>query len=109
MSKGALEILMLPRVIALIALALLNSPTAPAQSKEHSPDDLLARLSYTSTWDLNEERSPQICFALYRDGYYRMSRKSRKTQGWHSSGPDGTDGLEGTLPRGQLPHLRTLL
>ena len=96
---------MLPRIIALIAaLALLNSPAAPAQSKEHSPDDLLARLSYSSTyvWDLNEQRSPQICFALYRDGYYRISRRSRKT-------PDGTETLQGTLSPDQLVRLGTLI
>lgn len=93
------------RVIVLIAaLALLNSPTASAQAKEHSPDDLLARLSYSSTyvWDVNQDRSPQICFALYRDGYYRMSRKSRKTQ-------DGTETLQGKLSQDQLTRLRTLL
>jgi hypothetical protein len=96
---------MLPHVIALIAtLALLNSPTAPAQSKEHRADDLLARLSYSSTyvWDLHQDRSPQICFALYRDGYYRLSRKSRNA-------PGGTENLQGTLSPDQLTRLRTLL
>jgi hypothetical protein len=105
MSKAASEVLMLPRVIALIAaLGFLNSATAPAQSKEHNPGDLLARLSYNSTyvWDVSEERSPQICFALYRDGHYRISRKSRRTQG-------GVETLQGTLSPDQLIRLRTLL
>jgi hypothetical protein len=94
-----------PLVLALIgALALLNSPTAPPQSKEHPADDLVARLSYGSTyfWDQNQDRSPQICFALYRDGYYRLSRKSR-------SAPDGTESLQGTLSSDQLARIRTLL
>ncbi|MFZ0297190.1 MAG: hypothetical protein WAM13_02455 [Candidatus Sulfotelmatobacter sp.] len=95
---------MLPRTIAmLVALALLNAP-APAQSKEHTPDDLLARLSYNSTyvWDVSENRSPQICFALYRDGYFRISRRSRRVQ-------DGTESLQGTLPQDQLARVQTLL
>jgi hypothetical protein len=81
-TKGTSEVLMRHRVIVLIAaLALLNSPTAPAQSKEHSPDDLLARLSYSSTyfWDVNEGRSPQNCLALYHipsDGRRDQSRLS---------------------------------
>ncbi|MGA9542546.1 MAG: hypothetical protein WBQ85_03205 [Candidatus Sulfotelmatobacter sp.] len=96
---------MLPRTIAMLAaLAFLSAPAAPAQSKEHNPDDLLARLSYNSTyvWDVSEARSPQICFALYRDGYFRISRRSRQVQ-------DGTESLQGTLPQDQLARLRTLL
>jgi len=96
---------MLPRSIAMLAaLAFLNAPAAPAQTKEHSPDDLLARLSYNSTyvWDVSDDRSPQICFALYRDGYFRISRRSRQAQ-------DGTVSLQGTLPPDQLTRFRTLL
>lgn len=96
---------MRPRVVLLFAsLALLNLPTASAQSKEHSPDDLLARLRYSSTyvWDVNQDRSPQICFALYRDGYYRLAKKSRKAQ-------DGTESFQGTLSSDQLTHVRTML
>lgn len=96
---------MLSRTIAMLAaLAFLNAPAAPAQSKEHTPDDLLARLSYNSTyvWDVSQDRSPQICFALYRDGYFRISRKSRQV-------PDGTESLQGTLPPDQLTRFRTLL
>ncbi|MGB6480174.1 MAG: hypothetical protein WBF15_13850, partial [Candidatus Sulfotelmatobacter sp.] len=96
---------MLLRTIAMLAaLAFLSAPAAPAQSKEHNPDDLLARLSYNSTyvWDVSEARSPQICFALYRDGYFRISRRSRQVQ-------DGTESLQGTLPQDQLARLRTLL
>src|SRR5580693_2514572 len=96
---------MLPRTIAMLAaLAFLHVPAAPAQAKEHTPDDLLARLSYNSTyvWDVSEDRSPQICFALYRDGYFRISRRSRQVQ-------DGTESLQGTLPPDQLARVRTLL
>jgi hypothetical protein len=105
MFKSVSEVLMLPRIVAMIAaLALLNAPAAPAQSKEHTPDDLLARLSYNSTyvWDVSQDRSPQICFALYRDGYFRISRRSRQTTG-------GTESLQGTLPPDQLARVRTLL
>jgi hypothetical protein len=96
---------MLPRIIAMLAaLAFLSAPAAPAQSKEHTPDDLIARLSYNSTyvWDVSEDRSPQICFAVYRDGYFRISRRSRQVQ-------DGTESLQGTLPPDQLTRFRTLL
>jgi hypothetical protein len=96
---------MLPRVIALIAaFAFLNSSAASAQSKEHSSDDLLARLSYSSTYlrDVNDDHSQQICFVLYRDGYYRITGKIRNTQ-------DGVENLQGTLSPEQLTRLRTLL
>ena len=96
---------MLPRVIVLIAaFAFLNSPTSSAQSKEHSTDDLLARLSSSSTYlrDVNDNHSQQICFVLYRDGYYRIAGKIRNTQ-------DGVENLQGTLSPEQLTRLRTLL
>jgi hypothetical protein len=96
---------MLPRTIAMLAaLAFLNAAAAPAQSKEHSPDDLVARLSYSSTyvWDVSDDHSPQICFALYGDGYFRISRRSRQAQ-------DGTESLQGTLSSDQLTRFRMLL
>src|SRR5216683_6948706 len=62
------------------ALILLISGSAFAQSRTHSPDHLLARLSYSGggvvDWR-HEQGNPQICFALYRSGYYRVSRLTK--------------------------------
>jgi hypothetical protein len=105
MSKSVSEVQMLPRIIAMLAvLTFLNAPPATAQSKDHAPDDLLARLSYNSTyfWDVSEDRSPQICFALYGDGYFRILKRSSRVQ-------DGTESLQGTLPPDQVTRFRTLL
>jgi hypothetical protein len=68
--------------------------SAPAQSVDHSPGSLLARLSHSGAFV-----SPQVCFALYRDGYYRVLRMTR----------DGTESLQGTLPQDELIRLRTML
>ncbi len=96
---------MLLRITALIAtLALLNPSTAPAKSKEHGPDGLLARLSYSRTG--MEGPSPNICFAVYSDGYYRMIRRSTA---FVRHGDDGLEVLEGTLSQDQLVRLGTLL
>jgi hypothetical protein len=83
-------------------LTLLTSGIALPQSNQHSPDRLLARLSYSSTYaiDWREERGyPQVCFALYRNGYYQISRL---TEG-------GTETLQGTLPQDRLLRLGRML
>jgi hypothetical protein len=97
------EVSMLPRVTALIAaLTLLCSSATPVQTKEHSPDSLLARLSYHSTYGVDwreQQDSPRICFALYRSGYYRILRVTE----------DGTKSLHGTLPRDELLRVGGML
>ena len=94
---------MLPGVTFLIAaLTVLYSSVAPAQSKEHSPDGLLARLSYHSTYGVDwreQQHSPRICFALYRSGHYGISRVTK----------DGTESLQGTLPQDELLRVGRML
>jgi hypothetical protein len=83
-------------------LVLLISGAALGQSGTHNPDGLLARLSYRSGHfiDWRQERgNPQICFALYRSGYYRVSRLTEK----------GTETLQGALAEDQAIRLRNVL
>lgn len=90
---------MRPQITMLVAtVALFTSGIASAQSNQHSPDSLLARLSYSSTYVIDwrgEKGYPQVCFALYRSGYYQVSRM---TEG-------GTETLQGTLSQDQLLRL----
>jgi hypothetical protein len=87
---------------AVVSLISLISGFACAQSRTHGPDRLLARLSYTGgrvvDWK-REQGNPQICFALYRSGYYRVTRL---TEG-------GKETLQGTLSEDQVTHLRSML
>jgi hypothetical protein len=87
---------MRPQITMLVATLTLFSPgIASAQSNQHGPDSLFARLSYSSTYGIDwrvEKGSPQVCLALYRNGYYQISRM---TEG-------GTETLQGTLSRDQL-------
>jgi hypothetical protein len=46
-----------------------------------------------------EQGNPQICFALYRSGYYRVSRLTEK----------GTETLQGTLSEDQVLRFRSML
>ncbi len=86
----------------LISLISFISGFACAQSRTHGPDRLLARLSYSGghvvDWR-HEQGNPQICFALYRSGHYRVSRL---TEG-------GTETLQGTLPEDQVTPFRSML
>ena len=71
---------MLPRVIVLIAaFAFLNSPTSSAQSKEHSSDDLLARVSYSSTLFAGCERQ-SFATDLFRSVPRRVLPHSRENK-----------------------------
>jgi hypothetical protein len=83
-------------------LILLISGSAFAQSGTHGPDHLFARLSYSGGHVVDwrrEQGNPQICFALYRSGYYRVSRM---TEG-------GTETLQGTLSEDQVIRFRSML
>lgn len=95
---------MLLRVTTLLAsLVLLTSGFAPAQSIErHRTYGLLARLSYTSTYFVDwrdQDTSPQVCFALYQDRHYRVTRMKEH----------GTESLQGTLSREQVVRLTKML
>jgi len=84
------------------ALILLISGFTAAQSATHRPDSLFARLSYSSGHMVDwrrEQGNPQICFALYRSGYYRVSRLTER----------GTETLQGTLAEDQVLRLRSVL
>src|SRR5882724_11314840 len=66
--------------------ARLNGSLNGRQSNEQTPNNLLARLSYDSTYVTEERGQPhlsrdfsRICFEVYRDGRYR-------TSGWRWAG-----------------------
>ncbi len=86
-----------------IILSLLVSATCLAQlSNGDSGAQLLTRISYRSTYGMDwreQQGSPQICFALYRSGYYRLSKV---TEG-------GTQGFHGTLSKDQVSLVGKML
>jgi len=100
---------MRPQAITLgTTMMLLISTLAFAQSRTqgHDPDQhndrLFARLSYSSGHIVDwrqEQGNPQICFALYRSGYYRVSRLTER----------GTETLQGTLSEDQVLRFRGML
>jgi hypothetical protein len=75
-------------LIAIIA-TLVTSPSFAQNSGTNDENaTLVARLSYNSTWfvSADQKTSPRICFAVFKDGHYRMLRrtadgKSRRLQG----------------------------
>jgi hypothetical protein len=84
----------------LAILILFASAVASTQSRELDSDRLLARVSYNvgpSVIDPEAQDYPQACFALYRGGYYQISRE------------DGAEPLQGTLSRRQRSDLGKML
>jgi len=83
-------------------LTFLISGFAFAQSGTDRTDSLFARLSYSRgrmvDWR-QEQGNAQSCFALYRSGYYRVSRLTEK----------GTETLQGTLSEDQVLRFRSML
>src|SRR5438552_12269501 len=76
----------------------LNGP----QSNAQTPNNLLARLSYDSTYVTEERGQPhfsRVCFEVYRDGRYRISRMALGR----------TENLRGTLSEEQLSNVGSLL
>jgi hypothetical protein len=76
------------------------------QSNEQTPNNLLARLSYDSTYVTEERGQPhfsenfsRICFEVYRDGRYRTSRMALGR----------TESLRGTLSEEQVSQVASLL
>src|SRR5437588_651975 len=85
------------------ALMVLLTGVALAQSASGNSDSVLARLSYqsgTTVIDWRYEKgSPHICLAVYRSGYYQISRFTER----------GTQTLEGAMAKEQLGELKGLL
>jgi hypothetical protein len=83
-------------------LIWLVSGLALAQSSTQNADPLYARLSYTTghvvDWK-QEKGNPRICLAIYRSGYYRVSRLTES----------GTETLQGTLSADQALRLHSML
>src|SRR5579864_1228686 len=87
----------------LATLILLTAIASVAESDNSDSDGLMARLSYRSGGMVIDWRYqkvyPQICFAVYRSGYYRVSRLTEH----------GNETLEGKLPKAQLTGLDQVL
>ena len=86
--------------------AQLNGSLNGPQSNEQTPNNLLARLSYDTTYVTEERGQPhfsrnfsRICFEVYRDGRYRTSRMALGR----------TENLRGTLPEEQVSQVASLL
>ena len=84
----------------------LNGSPNGMQSNAQTPNNLLARLSYDSTYVTDERGQPhfsqnfsRICFEVYRDGRYRISRMALGR----------TENLRGTLSEEQLSNVGSLL
>src|SRR5258707_3846469 len=86
--------------ILLTFVVLLTSDVCLAQSKQNN--SVVTRISYRSTYGVDwrsQEGSPQICFALYRDGYYRLSRLTEF----------GAQAFHGTLSKHQISRVGEML
>lgn len=94
---------MSPRLRATIAglTLLIASIMAPAQSDKHRSDDLLARVSYQSTYTprRSDWKSPRVCFALYRSGRYQLMKLATEK----------TEVLQGTLSQDELNSISRML
>jgi hypothetical protein len=69
---------------------------------EENPKNLLARLSYDSTYVAEEKGQPhfsRLCFEVYRDGRYRISRMALGR----------TENLGGTISQDEVSHVADLL
>ena len=87
----------------LVAVGLLYAGNSSAESGGRIQDDqVLARLSYQNGYGADwreREDSPRICFALYRDGYYKLFRVKQYTN----------ESVEGMLPRDNFARINKLL
>ena len=109
------------------ALVLLAGASSLAEPLSRGTDTVLARLSYHSSSPIREPKvheqndvgpdathhaslqrvqvaqycpeCPKICFALYRSGYYRISKRTLK----------GQENLQGTLSEDQLVRVHGML
>jgi hypothetical protein len=92
-----------PKRTLFAAALILFAGIASAQSKEPDSDSLLARVSYNIGFPgidwRTQEGYPQSCIAVYRDGYYQVSRLTE----------DGIENLQGTLSQPQLFYFGKML
>ena len=90
------------RLMFIITISVLAFGTCSAQSGNRHSDEILTRISYRSTYGVDwreQQDSPQICFALYRIGYYRLSKMTE----------NGTRAFQGTLSKDQLSRVNEML
>ena len=80
---------------------LVASIMAPAQSDKQRSDDLLARVSYQSTYapSRSDWKSSRVCFALYRNGRYQLVKAAAEK----------TEVLQGTLSQDELRSISRML
>ena len=80
---------------------LLASVAMPAQSDKPGSDNLLARVSYQSTYmgNWSDQQSPRICFALYSSGRYQLLKFASGTN----------EAFEGTLSHDELDSISRML
>jgi hypothetical protein len=99
---------MRPSSTLLMLAALLASGMCFAQS-EHNP--LVARISYRSTFveNLGDGRSPQICFAVYEDGYYRLTKIELDPVLFGPAPLSPVRTVQGRLSEAQLKHLVSMV
>ncbi|MDP9160399.1 MAG: hypothetical protein M3O09_09250 [Acidobacteriota bacterium] len=83
----------------LLRIAILLSLLAPAlpsnaQSYNVSTETVVMRFAYHTTYEVDwaDSRYPHVCLALYRGGYYRLSRMTK----------DGGETLQGKISENQL-------
>jgi len=90
-----------PLVPIVILLVLAFRPCL-AQSADRDSHEILVRISYRSTYGVDwreQQASPRVCFALYSDGYYRLSKMTE----------NGTRAFHGTLSKNQLSRVSEML
>ena len=65
-------------LIAIIATLVTSPSFAQNNGANDENATLVARLSYNSTWfvSADQKTSPRICFAVFKDGRYRMLRRA---------------------------------
>ncbi len=89
------------KVCMVILCAAMWQICSASQSNDQHLNNVLARLSYTSTYAAisGQQHSPRICFEIYRNGGYRVSRMTNGT----------TDTLRGTLTQDELGSVMGLV
>jgi hypothetical protein len=89
-------------MLAVVASSLLFSGAGLAQMKNRASEaQLVTRIAYRSTYgaDWREQGSPQVCFALYRDRYYRLSKLTE----------NGIEAFQGTISKRQFFEIAEML
>jgi len=97
-------------LIAIIATLVTFPSLAQNSGTNDENASLVARLSYNSTWfvSADQKTSPRICFAVFKDGRYRMLRRTADGKGQRLQGtilPEELRQIEGML---DAPGFRAL-